>query len=86
MPTCKQHSVYLNICCLTICFLFLHSSLSVGDLCLAKFDHDGLWYKATIVDTHGDEFLEVMYDDYGEATHAVERENVIPLTASIGEC
>ena len=55
-------------------------------MCLAKFDYDGLWYKATIVDTHGDEFLEVMYDDYGEATHAVERENVIPLTASNGEC
>ncbi|KAF6028292.1 ZGPAT [Bugula neritina] len=57
------------------------SELSVGDTCLAKFSEDELWYRATVVDTHGEEFLEVMFNDYGEATHAVEKCDVIPTNS-----
>ena len=60
------------------------STLTVGDSCLAKFAEDELWYKATVVDTHGEDFLQLMYNDYGETTHAVERADVIPLDSQSG--
>jgi len=65
-------------------FTLYCSELSVGDTCLAKFSEDELWYRATVVDTHGEEFLEVMFNDYGEATHAVEKCDVIPTNSQSG--
>ncbi|XP_067948766.1 zinc finger CCCH-type with G patch domain-containing protein-like isoform X2 [Watersipora subatra] len=53
--------------------------LIIGDECLAKYPDDGLWYKATVVDTHGDNFLQVLYSGYEDTTQAVERRDVIPL-------
>lgn len=60
----------------------------MGDSCLARFPHDDLWYKATIVDTHKHDVLhdvlQVMYDEYGEATHAIERNDAIPFYGQSG--
>lgn len=56
----------------------------MSDECLAKFESDSLWYPATIVDTHKDDFLEVMYPDYGEETHLIHRDDVITLSGQSG--
>lgn len=43
----------------------MYSTLKLESRCLARYDEDDLWYKATVVDLH-DNGASVIFDDYDD--------------------
>ncbi len=52
--------------------------------CLAKYT-DGVWYSAKVVDVHDDGTYTVMFDSYGDDTHQVDGEDIIPAGNTMSE-
>ncbi|KAG1688555.1 Transforming growth factor-beta-induced protein ig-h3 [Nymphon striatum] len=46
-------------------------AMNVGKLCCARYQVDGLWYRAKIVTLYDKEFVELLFVDYGNLEKAV---------------
>ncbi|XP_045194698.2 zinc finger CCCH-type with G patch domain-containing protein-like [Mercenaria mercenaria] len=58
-----------------------YSMLKLESRCLARYDDDDLWYKATVVDLH-DDGATVMFDDYDDKPLYLAFEDILPLANS----
>ncbi|XP_060592814.1 zinc finger CCCH-type with G patch domain-containing protein-like [Ruditapes philippinarum] len=61
-----------------------HSILKLESRCLARYEDDDLWYKATIVDLH-DEGASVTFDDYNDTPLYLCFEDILPLGDNVEE-
>ena len=63
---------------LKLLFLF-HSCLRIESKCLARYDEDDIWYKATVVEIGEDDEVTVIFDSYSEECVTVPLEDVLPI-------
>lgn len=48
-----------------------------GELCIAKYEADGKWYRGTSIEVVGDGFPTILFIDYGNICH-VSIDNILP--------
>ena len=61
-------------------YLLLFSScLKVESRCLARYDEDDLWYKATVVEIGENHDVTVTFDSYDDECVAVPLEDILPI-------
>ena len=60
-------------------YVFLLSSLNMESKCLARYDEDDLWYKATVVDVGENHVVTVTFDSYDEECVTVPLEDILPI-------
>lgn len=60
------------------------SAPSVGNVCIAKYDTDGQWYRGEIVSAAGDGNFSVLFVDYGNE-ETVGGQSIYPVSPSLLE-
>ena len=67
------------LCCddYSLAFIFICSDLKLESKCLARYEEDGLWYKAIVVEVLEDHKFQVMFDSYNN-TETVSIEDILP--------
>lgn len=48
-----------------------------GELCIAKYEIDGKWYRGQSIEVAGDGYPTILFIDYGNICH-VSIENIVP--------